>query len=324
MRILAGAAAAIGVAAAAATPAQAWNCRGHMIVAAIAWQHIDPAKHARLKALLELNPNHAKWLANAGSLDPTQAMFIQAACWPDDIKSAAGYQDPPHGQPDPYPNRNIGYADLWRHREWHYKDIPFSPDHTKLVMAPNPTAETQIVKFRAALASTSAAVTDDIKSYDLAWLIHLVGDVHQPLHATSRFIAADKNGDGGGNDVCLGPKDAEGRCDNLHGYWDGLFGSAAGPETAAQYAATTGQATLPAPSPGAVANAAVAHWLAESEQLARTYAYAAPIKVGLGPYDLHSPTPAVTAYHANALAIARAQVSLAGARLAKLINDNLK
>ena len=45
--------------------------------------------------------------------------------------------------------------------------------------------KTQIVAFRKTLGDSGAS--DELKSYDLVWLLHLVGDVHQPLHATTRF-----------------------------------------------------------------------------------------------------------------------------------------
>src|SRR5262245_36949732 len=96
----------------AAAPALAWNCSGHMVVAAIAWPQIDPAKRARLKTLLELNPASASWKAQAGSLDPVQAMFIRAACWADDIKDDPHYRDPdPKNGLFDEPNRNTGYDD---------------------------------------------------------------------------------------------------------------------------------------------------------------------------------------------------------------------
>ena len=63
--------------------------------------------------------------------------------------------------------------------------------------------------------------SDDIKSYDVAWLEHLVGDVHQPLHATSRFTKNHPNGDAGGNLVLLCAAPCR---DELHAYWDGLLG----------------------------------------------------------------------------------------------------
>jgi hypothetical protein len=44
---------------------------------------------------------------------------------------------------------------------------------------------------------------DKLKSYDLSWLLHLVGDLHQPLHSTTRVGATDLDGDDGGNGVKL-------------------------------------------------------------------------------------------------------------------------
>jgi hypothetical protein len=84
--------------------------------------------------------------------------------------------------------RNIGYADKLRHQYWHYLDPPFSPDGTAVRPPDLVNALTQITVLKAVLASNAR---DNVKSYDLVWLIHLVGDAHQPLHPTSRFTAAD-------------------------------------------------------------------------------------------------------------------------------------
>src|SRR6202042_1762839 len=77
---------------------------------------------------------------------------------------------------------NVGYTDLLRHRYWHFVDTPFSQDGSTLPAIPAPNAQTQIAAFRAVLAS---AEPDELKSYDLVWLLHLVGDVHQPLHCVT-------------------------------------------------------------------------------------------------------------------------------------------
>ena len=124
---------------------------------------------------------------------------MRAATWPDIIRTAPGYRADPID--DPGATQNIGYADKLQHRYWHYKDLPFSPDGTPTQPPPEPNAETQIRALRTALASPTTS--DDVKSYDMVWLEHLVGDVHQPLHATSRFTAALPAGDRGGNSIAI-------------------------------------------------------------------------------------------------------------------------
>jgi hypothetical protein len=59
------------------------------------------------------------------------------------------------------------------HKYWHFIDTPFTIDGTALPAIPTPNAQERIALFRTVLASTSA---DPLKSYDLTWLLHLVGD----------------------------------------------------------------------------------------------------------------------------------------------------
>src|SRR6185437_15260252 len=98
-------------------------------------------------------------------------------------------------------------------------DLPFSTDHTPLVQPATPNVQTQIALFVKTLASASAS--NELKSYDLVWLLHLVGDVHQPLHTTSRFTHSQPQGDEGGNLVSLCEKPCR---QELHAYWDNLPG----------------------------------------------------------------------------------------------------
>ena len=98
-------------------------------------------------------------------------------------------------------------------------DTPFSTDGTALPAIPTLNAQERIALFRQVLASTSG---DPLKSYDLVWPLHLVGDIHQPLHASTRVSATDPDGDAGGNTVKLDCT----RCE-LHAFWDGLLGTSA-------------------------------------------------------------------------------------------------
>ena len=58
----------------------------------------------------------------------------------------------------------------------------------------------------------------------LAWLFHLVGDIHQPLH-TAQLITVDyPQGDRGGNEICVRVTQA-GQPMDLHRFWDGVITS---------------------------------------------------------------------------------------------------
>ena len=58
----------------------------------------------------------------------------------------------------------------------------------------------------------------------LSWIIHLVGDLHQPLHCASRFNADFPDGDQGGNLFVIQPSDSV-RQIKLHAFWDAALGS---------------------------------------------------------------------------------------------------
>jgi hypothetical protein len=133
---------------------------------------------------------YAQWTEGVTQDRRGVVAFIYAATWPDCIKQPAcspGYTSdggdiPPGNASD---TQNIGYPDKLMHRYWHFIDIPFEagargrPPRT-------PNALTEIVLLIKAIRMHEP---DEIKSYDIAWLEHLVGDVHQPLHCTSRFTA---------------------------------------------------------------------------------------------------------------------------------------
>lgn len=288
-----------------AAPAMAWNGRGHMIVAAKAWDHLSPSARANAGRLLRHNPMYARWIAGVPAADRDRVAFIHAATWPDNIKARNSGYTPDHIT-GPNAHRNTGYDDCQQHRFWHYKDLPFSPDATPLEPPPAPNAETQIDAFSTVLADPHAG--DERKAYDLVWLIHLVGDVHQPLHATSRFVAAHPGGDGGGNDVNVCLLSACSTGSPLHTYWDHVLG-----DSEAIASVTAFARGLPSPAAAKAAVTTPAAWLAESFALAQSDVYRAPIGNTLGPFTL------TAAYRANALALARSRVSLAGVRLANLI-----
>jgi hypothetical protein len=288
--------------------ALAWNSFGHMTVAAAAYERLTPTTKTKVAALLKVNPNYAEWVAGVPAPDRDRIAFVLAATWPDVIKHAPGYVndgDQPKGADA---SQNVGYSDKLMHKYWHYIDMPFSPDGTSLKQPVPPNAKTQIAAFRDVLKSPTAS--DDLKSYDLVWLLHIVGDVHQPLHTTSRFDKDQPDGDRGGNLVALRAPPCK---DELHAFWDDLLGMQTDPAAAIKKAGK-----LPAAKAAQAAISDEATWVTEGFDAAKELVYAAPVGVGAGPFTLNP------AYKAAAKKVAAERVALAGARLANLIDEALK
>jgi len=295
----------------------AWGPIGHMTVGYVAYQNLTPAAKARVRELLKLNPEYANWdkAISAGTSpdDHDLMVFMIATIWADDIKGDSKYSDdgPDPNTPDgPSSSQNIGYTDLFRHRYWHFVDTPFPTD----IPIPTPNAQTQIVAFRAVLAS---AQPDDLKSYDLVWLLHLIGDVHQPLHAATRV--AGSKGDAGGNDVKLFGDASS----NLHSYWDDLPGfdsSFCKDKIHCLNRAMVLGKSLKQASSKAGHNTNTATWIHESFEYARTEVYKTPIGPGEGPYSIVPYSP----YDTRAFRLAEKRIALAGARLAQVLNAELK
>src|SRR5262249_41655237 len=129
---------------------------------------------------------------------------MQAAKWADDIRS----------------------NDKQQHRApWHYINCPFKPDKQPASVQ---TKEPEPVNILTAMAENESVVrngTDpERKAIALAWLFHLVGDIHQPLHTVQLFTAEYPNGDRGGNEICV-PVTKAGQPMDLHRFWDGVITS---------------------------------------------------------------------------------------------------
>jgi S1/P1 Nuclease len=319
----------------------AWGNAGHEAVAYIAWQHMTPAARARAIVLLKQVPTlhdpadntkiiagYTEWMAAmpAGLSEDDQNLylFMVAATWADSIKHE-WLQDsdtPPTGVTT---DVNIGYTDTASHGYWHFIDTGFASDDSTVPATPLPNAATQIAALRTAIASGEG---DPLESYDLVWLEHLVGDIHQPLHATVRYFAG--KGDLGGNDVDVRlpaamKKTFEGTLsksypDELHAFWDDL------PGEGQPSPALTEAAAFAKPLPkarGKTTDTDPNDWAAESLATAKADAYATPIGPGPKP-TTGSSYLITTAYYNKGLSDAKKRIELAGVRLANLLNANLK
>ena len=303
-----------------AAPSFAWNGFGHMVVADIAWRDLKahaPQLLDRIDALLQMNPNYADWVQGVPRSQRQEIAFVQAAHWADDIKNPArGYVsdglDGGNTGVEPVASRNLGYApaDNAMHKYWHFVDDGFSPDGTAVAATPTPNALERITLFAQTLGADSA--TDALKSYDLTWLIHLVGDLHQPLHATTRFSADATGGDHGGNLVDTTCAKSAHCPSELHAVWDDILGTSTSARAAIAYAATLAVPT------GAAVQASDDAWARESLLMAQADAYAGIGAMTQGQHRLSG------AYLARAKADAKQRVALAGARLSWLIQQHLR
>jgi hypothetical protein len=158
----------------------------------------------------------------------------------------------------------------------------------------------------------------------LAFLVHLVGDLHQPLHCAD-------DGDGGGNDVAVTWRGAPAATFSpswtLHTLWDDALVdramAAAGRRTPAAYAgwlverssAPERAAALRAPADDRDTPAA---WAEESHALARSVAYAFARR---GSTDSRRPVTLDERYLAAATPVVERQLRLAGVRLARVLNE---
>ena len=169
----------------AVPPASAWNIPGHMLSGIIAYQILlqeNPQTIDKVKAVLKKHPWYGnQWQARLQDVpvaDRDLALFMQGSRWADDIRS----QDKAQNRPP-----------------WHYINLPFKPKGQPVsvqIREPDP------VNILTAMAENEGVVRNsssdrERKAIALAWLFHLVGDIHQPLHAVQLFTADYPNGDRG-------------------------------------------------------------------------------------------------------------------------------
>src|SRR5262245_45358577 len=203
----------------AAQPAPAWNGVGHMTVAKIAYDELDKAEQQRIHKLLTNHPHYETYLkANRPDNVPVEEWaFLRAATWPD-------YVRPPQkpAKPDP---KIVRY-----HRpDDHFIDMPIfgkgenAKFMEKIRKLPARHDVLCALKQRAAELRLKTAADED-RAIALCWLLHLTGDVHQPLHCGSLFTEKLlPKGDAGGN--AIGFRFGKSKTpERLHTYWDGLLG----------------------------------------------------------------------------------------------------
>jgi S1/P1 Nuclease len=207
-------------------------------------------------------------------------------------------------------------------RSWHFVDIPVNAAKYD---ASRDCASNDCVVFR--IEDVRKTLTDttqpkDRRVFALKMLVHLVGDVHQPLHAAARDNK-DGDSDHGGNKVPVHFLNRrEGRL-NLHHVWDDEILNenmqGADPE---DYGATLNDKITDAKRTDWSSAMSAEEWANESHLEAKTFAYQGvpPIEM----IDPRNPFDLDQSYYEKAAPIVDTQLSKAGVRLAKLLNEALK
>jgi len=266
------------------SPAAAWWEYGHETVARIAWIEASPATRAALRRLL----------AQSRLLEtPTcpAATIAQASYWPDCIKTLGD---------------RFSYAS-----PWHYQNVDVCrPFDQESACRDGNCVSAQIERNLRLLADRTLPARERLMA--LAFLVHFMGDLHQPMHAGD-------HGDLGGNRVPVSYGVIAGRT-NLHLAWDG-------------YLAERSISTPPGDAPGILAELEAADrvpmrqgnvtdWAREGWEASRAFAYGTITPDPCGPSIAQRPviTEEITR---RLIPIVRRQVARGGLRLARLLDEAL-
>ena len=276
-------------------PLWGWWDPGHMVIALIAQDQLSPQARAQVGQLLAIP------LELEAGEDP----LALASVWPDLLKE-----------------RGLRAFD-----SWHYLSTPTHPEAAppvKASAAKPAEAPGQLLAIlgqcRDTLGNPKSGSWE--KAFMLRWLVHLVGDLHQPLHCVDRFDRGFPRGDLGGLRFAV----SYGSITNLHFLWDSGAGllpefrypdyrrsSDHAPSEALRALARKLQGQFPRGAFPQLPEANPAAWAAESAQLAKTVAYS-----GIRPGQVPK-----AAYLAKSRRVIAQQWALAGYRLGNLLNERL-
>ena len=210
-------------------PAAAWDAVGHRLTAAIALSYLSQERQQQLVALLQQHPRFQADFAAAMPAFVQRGDAASQATWL--LGQAAYWPDLARGLPEPERRR-------YNHPEWHYIDGAWVRDGAStqgnvyvgrsplpdIAGAPATAIQTPSLadNVMTALDYNTRVLADPgqaapERAVALCWVLHLMGDIHQPLHAGSLYSARlFAEGDRGGNGI---PTDTG----TLHARWDGAL-----------------------------------------------------------------------------------------------------
>ena len=265
------------------SPAFSYWEYGHGTVARIAWEQMRPDTRRAVARLLAQGRLLETPACPVGTIE-------QASVWPDCVR----------------PMERFNFS-----APWHYQNVDICrPFDLKGPCKDGNCVSAQIDRQARLLADPTVPQREKLMA--LAFLIHFVGDLHQPLHAGD-------NDDLGGNKVLVNYGLIGGRT-NLHGVWDGWL---------AERAITTPPAgasglleSIPAAERDRIAGGSVEEWSREMWAKSRTLAYGSLFKDPCGERPAQRPT-LTEAQVQSLIPAVRENVVAGGLRLARLLNDAL-
>lgn len=276
------------------TAAWGWNGAGHRLVAHIAWSNLSPSARQICTQLLHQHADYPRWADDLpiGS-DSALRIFSEASTWADDIR-----RDPRFSHQEGEPTLLKGFPDMDKHSHWHYSDANDS-GHDEHLYAALPQLYALLKDARQPAAT---------RAYALVWLLHLVGDAHQPLHNGFRE-------DRGGNEVpILVFSSDNNHSTNLHAFWDDLPGKSSLRGTALLHIAdgliANERITLTENRPDFV------RWRNDNLRTSRQFSYPPNLAIG-------SQTLLTSDFIRRSQTVANRQLVLAGKRLALVLETAL-
>lgn len=201
-----------------ALPAAAWDDVGHRITAYVAWRRMTPEARENVIKMLRAAPEDsdlaAFYMSNGPEPEDTRKReyFELVATWADIVRDRA------------FDTRYKKY----HHSNWHYDDIFWRQTGDGKMELINETEEggvaiKKLEEYDRMLHDASASPRD--KAIAIAWIMHLTGDIHQPLHNSARVTDQEPKGDQGGNLFLLEARTETNKNPlNLHWLWDSIVG----------------------------------------------------------------------------------------------------
>ena len=280
---------------------RAWDLFGHHVVGAIAWEELSSSTRLAACELLQKAPGDSDL---PGLMPPgprplearCRELFIKAQGWADLVRDEI------------WSNRKKRYD----HPEWHYVNHFWTPGPSGPRALPERGTlgelSTRLEESISRVGDSSIPAPE--RAVALAWVLHLTGDAHQPLHSSGRVTSLDPKGDRGGNDFALDDLESP----NLHALWDSILRRARRPthgESYFRWVSRVAREVAGAHPRGFLARETRVEspgaWSREGASIAMSSAY---------PGYLERNAPVPKRYEDEAFGIAGRQTALAGYRLA--------